>query len=85
MAVADGRDTVKGAFQAGAVIGVKFADARNHVVNISAVHFGLAQDNFVVHKACHGQAAQVQHDFQQAVAVIDTVKLVHNARWQDGQ
>ena len=39
--VADGRDAVQGALQAGAVVGVEITDARDHQVDLGPRHFRI--------------------------------------------
>ena len=69
--VADGRNAVQGAFQAGAVIRVELADALHHVVQVGVVDFDRGEHDLGIDKAGRGEAPQVQDHFQQVVAVID--------------
>ncbi len=61
---------MQGALDAGAVVGVEFADALDHVVQLLAGDFGFAQGDLVFHEAGGGNASQVEDDLEQFVAVV---------------
>ena len=68
-AVADGRDAVQGALDAGAVVLPERPHVRRHVVQVLAHHLGLRQRRFAVRETRLGQAAQIKHDLQQVFAL----------------
>ena len=61
--VADGRDAVQRALQAGAVVGVKIADPIDHALDVVLVDFQAVEVNFLVDKTGFWDAPQVQDDF----------------------
>ena len=58
------------ALHAGAIVGVKVTNAFGDVVDFCAADFFVEQCNFTVHKAGGGNAAEVNDDLQQFLAVV---------------
>ncbi len=68
--VADGRDAMQGALNAGAVVGVKFAGTLIHEIDLGAGDLVPAEDHLSIHVTGSGHAPQVQDDLQQVIAVV---------------
>ncbi len=62
--VADGRDAVQRAFDAGAVVRVELTDALIDIIDLGPRDFRLADIEFIIHKARSGDSPQVEDDFQ---------------------
>ncbi len=61
---------MQGAFEAGAVVGVKVADARHHIIDVGVLNLNLAELRFAMNKTRHRHPSQIQHNFDQVVAVV---------------
>jgi hypothetical protein len=71
--VAQAGDAMQGAFETGAVIGIKLTDPLDHVVQFGTRDFLIDQDLFALNIARRWDAPQVQDDLQQVIVIIGFV------------
>lgn len=81
--VANGRDTMEGALDAGAVVRVKIAQAFHRPGNFIRANFGLAQGDFAIRKAGSGNTPKAHDDFEQFIVMIDFVNGLDDVFRQD--
>ena len=70
LAVADGRDAMQRALDAGAVVLAEIAHVLDHHLQVGQRDLVLAQHHLAVAKARLRQAAQVHHDFEQVALAL---------------
>ena len=81
-AVADARDAVQRALDAGAVVFAELADARDDVLDVALGDLALAEHDLPAGEAGLRQAAEVHDDLQQLVLVGAVAQRVADVRRQ---
>ncbi len=84
-AVADGGDAVQGALQAGAVIGIEFADAGNDVVDLLVGDLFFGEDDLAIHEERHRDAAEIEDDLEEIIGIIGAGDGFSEDRRQDAE
>ena len=69
-------------FDAGPVIGIELSGALIHIIDLGPRHFGIAQCDLALHIAGRRDAAQVEDDLEQVLAVV---RFLHRATDIRGQ
>ncbi len=85
MAVADRRDAVQRAFDAGAVVGVELADARHDKFDILAGDLAFEQHAFAVDVARRRHAPDIEDHLHQLVEAVDLRQALDDGRRQGAE
>ncbi len=75
--VADGRDAVQRALDAGAVVRVELADAFIDVCDVFCCDLRFTQHHFALDIACRGDTPEVNDDLEQPVVIVRLVNRVN--------
>jgi hypothetical protein len=83
--VAQAGDSVQGALETSAVIGIKLSDPFDHMVKFGARDFLFNQNRLALDIARGRDTPQVEDDLQQVIVIVGFMDGFDNIAWQNTQ